>query len=179
MYYEKIAIAVTALALPPRSSTPRANWRAEAGSHSTTRSRTIRLSTSTTSTGPSRSPATAGIPSASKEKESCARKTSRRVDRAKREVKLDVNEKDGIAQLYVNGPFRDNHSSDDHGFHIHFDDHDYEVTYNFTDPRAARDRFAPAHRKRQHRNRRYARQVRRSRRERKRYDRPKSRDTVR
>jgi len=55
------------------------------------------------------------------------------LDRAKREVKLDVNEKDGIAQLYVNGPFRgNNHSSDDHGFHIHFDDHEYEVTYNFT-----------------------------------------------
>ena len=48
-------------------------------------------------------------------------------------MKLDVNEKDGIAQLYVNGPFRDNgHSSDDHGFHTHFDDHEYEVTYNFT-----------------------------------------------
>jgi DUF4097 and DUF4098 domain-containing protein YvlB len=55
------------------------------------------------------------------------------LDRAKREVKLDVNEKDGIAQLYVNGPFRDNgHSSDDHGFHIHSDEHEYEVTYNFT-----------------------------------------------
>jgi hypothetical protein len=59
------------------------------------------------------------------------------LDRAKRDVKLDVNEKDGTAQLYVNGPFRGNdhnngHSSDDHGFHIHFDDHEYEVTYNFT-----------------------------------------------
>jgi DUF4097 and DUF4098 domain-containing protein YvlB len=55
------------------------------------------------------------------------------LDRAKSEVKLDVNEKDGAAQLYVNGPFRGNgHSSDDHGFHIHSDDHQYEVTYNFT-----------------------------------------------
>jgi hypothetical protein len=55
------------------------------------------------------------------------------LDRAKHDVKLDVNEKDGTAQLYVNGPFRNNgHSSDDHGFHIHFDDHEYEVTYNFT-----------------------------------------------
>jgi DUF4097 and DUF4098 domain-containing protein YvlB len=58
------------------------------------------------------------------------------IDRAKRaadkEVKLDVNEKDGTAQFYVNGPFRDNgHSSDDHGFHIHSDEHEYEVTYNF------------------------------------------------
>lgn len=55
------------------------------------------------------------------------------LDRAKRDVKLDVNEKDGTAQLYVNGPFRNNgHSSDDHGFHMHFDEHEYEVTYNFT-----------------------------------------------
>jgi DUF4097 and DUF4098 domain-containing protein YvlB len=55
------------------------------------------------------------------------------LDRAKREVKLDINEKDGVAQLYVNGPFRgNNRSSDDHGFHIHFDDHEYEVTFNFT-----------------------------------------------
>jgi DUF4097 and DUF4098 domain-containing protein YvlB len=55
------------------------------------------------------------------------------LDRAKKEVKLDVNEKDGVAQLYVNGPFRgNNHSSEDHGFHLHYDDHQYEVTYNFT-----------------------------------------------
>ncbi len=55
------------------------------------------------------------------------------LDRSKREVKLDVNEKDGVAQLYVNGPFRNNgHSSDDHGFHVHSDEHEYEVTYNFT-----------------------------------------------
>ena len=54
------------------------------------------------------------------------------VDRAKREVTLDINEKDGVAQLYVNGPFRDNgHSSQDHGFHEH-GDREYEVTYNFT-----------------------------------------------
>lgn len=54
------------------------------------------------------------------------------LDRAKRDVKLDVNEKDSTAQLYVNGRFRGNHGGDDHGFHIHFDDHEYEVTYNFT-----------------------------------------------
>ncbi len=40
------------------------------------------------------------------------------LDRARKEVTLDINEKDGIAQLYVNGPFRDNgHSSENHGFH--------------------------------------------------------------
>ncbi|HVV47429.1 MAG TPA: hypothetical protein VHC72_19600 [Bryobacteraceae bacterium] len=55
------------------------------------------------------------------------------LDRAKREVQLDVNEKDGVAQLYVNGPFRNNgRSSSDHGFHVHFDGQEYEVTYNFT-----------------------------------------------
>ena len=54
------------------------------------------------------------------------------VQRAKREVVLDINEKNGIAQLYVNGPFRDNdHTSDNHGFHDHRD-REYEVAYNFT-----------------------------------------------
>jgi hypothetical protein len=62
---------------------------------------------------------------------------SEELERAKREVKLDVNEKDGIAQLYVNGPFRGNRDSSDlHGFHNHSDDshsdnHRYEVEYNF------------------------------------------------
>ncbi len=52
--------------------------------------------------------------------------------RAKREVVLDINEKNGIAQLYENGPFRNNgHASDDHSFHIHSDSH-YEVVWNFT-----------------------------------------------
>jgi hypothetical protein len=51
-------------------------------------------------------------------------------ERAKREVTLDINEKAGIAQLYVNGPFRDNgHASEDHGFHEH-SDREYSVTYN-------------------------------------------------
>jgi hypothetical protein len=54
------------------------------------------------------------------------------MDRAKRDVRLDVNEKDGIAQLYVNGPFRGNRdSSDNHGFHEHYDGRQYEVEYNF------------------------------------------------
>lgn len=55
------------------------------------------------------------------------------IDRAKREVTLDVNERGGVAQLYVNGPFRGNdRSGADHGFHLHYDSRDYEVTYNFT-----------------------------------------------
>jgi len=56
----------------------------------------------------------------------------RELERAKREVKLDINERDGVAQLYVNGPFRRDNSSDDHGFHIHYDEREYEVIYNFT-----------------------------------------------
>jgi hypothetical protein len=56
----------------------------------------------------------------------------RELERARREVTLDINEKDGVAQLYVNGPFRNGRSqSEDHGFHFH-DDGEYEVTYNFT-----------------------------------------------
>lgn len=54
------------------------------------------------------------------------------VDHAKRDVTLDINEKDGVAQLYVNGPFRHDRSDESHGFHIHRDDHDYEVEYDFT-----------------------------------------------
>jgi len=54
------------------------------------------------------------------------------VDHAKRDVVLDINEKDSTAQLYVNGPFRHDRSDDNHGFHTHWDDHDYEVEYNFT-----------------------------------------------
>ena len=45
----------------------------------------------------------------------------------KREVMLDVNEKNGTAQLYVNGPFRENNrASENHGFHEHNDRH-YDV----------------------------------------------------
>lgn len=65
------------------------------------------------------------------------------LNRAKREVTLDINEKNGVAQLYVNGPFRghgrdsgshdsDNHGFHERGFHEHNDRRDYEVTYNFT-----------------------------------------------
>jgi hypothetical protein len=55
------------------------------------------------------------------------------IDRAKRDDVLDMNEKDGIAQVYENGPFRDrnNHASENHGFHEN-DDHDYQVTWNLT-----------------------------------------------
>jgi hypothetical protein len=53
--------------------------------------------------------------------------------RAKEEVKLDINEKDGTAQLYENGPYRDNNnrSSGYHGFH-ESSDRQYQVEYNLT-----------------------------------------------
>ncbi|HVW07927.1 MAG TPA: hypothetical protein VHC90_05065 [Bryobacteraceae bacterium] len=55
------------------------------------------------------------------------------IDRAKRDDVLDMNEKEGTAQIYENGPFRDgnNHTSDNHGFHER-NDHEYEVTWNLT-----------------------------------------------
>ena len=57
---------------------------------------------------------------------------SEEMARAKREVTLDINEKDGIAQFYVNGPFRDHdHASSYHGFHENESRH-YDVTYNLT-----------------------------------------------
>ena len=55
------------------------------------------------------------------------------LERAKREVTLDLNTKDGIAQVYVNGPFRDGgRRSDNHGFHDRNDHRYYEVIYNLT-----------------------------------------------
>jgi len=58
--------------------------------------------------------------------------TQDQVARAKRDDVLDINEKDGVAQLYENGPFRGNdHASDDHGFHD-TSDRQYNVAWNLT-----------------------------------------------
>jgi hypothetical protein len=53
--------------------------------------------------------------------------------RAKKEVALDINEKNGTAQLYENGPYRDsnNRGSENHGFHENTDRH-YSVSYDLT-----------------------------------------------
>jgi DUF4097 and DUF4098 domain-containing protein YvlB len=54
--------------------------------------------------------------------------------RAKQDDVLDMNEKDGTAQIYENGPFRNNNnnrSSDYHGFHENSDRH-YNVDWNLT-----------------------------------------------
>ena len=54
------------------------------------------------------------------------------IARAKKEDVLDINEKNGVAQLYENGPFRGNdRASDYHGFHDN-SDRQYEVEYNLT-----------------------------------------------
>ena len=60
--------------------------------------------------------------------------TQEQIARAKRDDVLDMNEKDGIAQIYENGPFRGNsgdHSSDYHGFHENSERH-YNVEWNLT-----------------------------------------------
>ncbi len=56
------------------------------------------------------------------------------MERAKKEVTLDMNEKNGVAQVYVNGPFRGHgrRGDDSHGFHEHDDYRNYAVTYNLT-----------------------------------------------
>jgi DUF4097 and DUF4098 domain-containing protein YvlB len=54
--------------------------------------------------------------------------------RAKQDDVLDMNEKDGTAQIYENGPFRNNgnnRSSDYHGFHEN-SDRRYNVDWNLT-----------------------------------------------
>lgn len=54
------------------------------------------------------------------------------LDRAKKDDVLDINEKNGVAQLYENGPFRSgDHASDYHGFHD-TSGREYEVVWNIT-----------------------------------------------
>jgi hypothetical protein len=59
--------------------------------------------------------------------------TQDQIERAKKDDVLDMNEKDGVAQVYENGPFRDSnsHSSDYHGFHEDSSRH-YDVAWNIT-----------------------------------------------
>ncbi len=55
--------------------------------------------------------------------------------RAKQDDVLDMNEKDGTAQIYENGPFRNNdnnRSSDYHGFHENSGRREYNVDWNLT-----------------------------------------------
>jgi DUF4097 and DUF4098 domain-containing protein YvlB len=132
MYYEKIAIAVTACAFVTTVLDASRNWHSEAREpiHYTF-SNDKDLDVDNVD-GTIQVVGDAGSTIRVEGERIVRAEDQPALDRAKRDVKLDVNEKDGIAQLYVNGPFRGSHSNDDHGFHIHFDDHEYEVTYNFT-----------------------------------------------
>lgn len=58
--------------------------------------------------------------------------TTEQMERARREVVLDINEKNSVAQLYENGPFRDSRrESENHGFHERAENH-YSVSFNLT-----------------------------------------------
>jgi DUF4097 and DUF4098 domain-containing protein YvlB len=132
MYYEKLAIAITACALVATVLDASRNWHSEAREpfhYTFSNDKTIDVDNVD---GTIQVVADTGSTIRVEGERIVRAEDQQALDRAKRDVKLDVNEKDGIAQLYVNGPFRHNQSSEDHGFHIHFDDHEYEVTYNFT-----------------------------------------------
>ena len=63
--------------------------------------------------------------------------TQAEIERGNKDDVLDMNEKDGVAQIYENGPFRNggnsNHSSDYHGFHEGSDrEREYNVEWNIT-----------------------------------------------
>jgi DUF4097 and DUF4098 domain-containing protein YvlB len=134
MYYEKIAVAVTACALVATVvGASHRNWTAEAREpfhYAFSNDKTLDVENVN---GTIQVIGDNGNSIRAEGERIVRAEDQQAIDRAKREVKLDVNEKDGTAQFYVNGPFRDNgHSSDDHGFHLHSDEHEYEVTYNFT-----------------------------------------------
>jgi DUF4097 and DUF4098 domain-containing protein YvlB len=132
MYYEKIAIAVTACALVTTVLDASRNWHSEARepfNYTFSNDKTLDVDNVN---GTIQVIGDAGSTIRVEGERILRAEDQQALDRARREVKLDVNEKDGTAQLYVNGPFRHNQSSDDHGFHIHFDGHEYEVAYNFT-----------------------------------------------
>src|SRR5579863_6131717 len=133
MYYEKIAIAVAACALVTTVLDASRNWHSEAHEpfhYTFSNDKTLDVDNVD---GTIQVVGDAGSTIRVEGERILRAQDQQALDRAKRDVKLDVNEKDGTAQLYVNGPFRGNgHSSEDHGFHLHYDDHQYEVSYNFT-----------------------------------------------
>src|SRR5438270_13867475 len=107
MYYQKIAIAVTACALISTIlDGARRDWKTEA------REPVHRTFSNDKSLDVDNVDGTIQVIGDSGntirvEGEKVIRAADQRaLDRAKREVTLDANEKDGVAQLYVNGPFR-------------------------------------------------------------------------
>jgi DUF4097 and DUF4098 domain-containing protein YvlB len=135
MFYEKIAVAISAFALAAGIVNAARNWASEAREpvhHIFTNTSDRTLDVDDVNGTVEVTGDTGNTIRVEGEKVMRAA-DAQALDRARREVTLDINEKDGVAQLYVNGPFRDNgHSSENHGFHTHSDNNDYEVTYNLT-----------------------------------------------
>jgi DUF4097 and DUF4098 domain-containing protein YvlB len=135
MFYEKIAVAISAFALAAGVVNAARNWTSEAHEpvhHIFTNPNDRTLDVDDVN-GTVEVTGDSGNTIRVEGEKIMRAADAQALDRAKKDVTLDINEKDGIAQLYVNGPFRDNsHSSENHGFHTHSDDHDYEVTYNLT-----------------------------------------------
>ncbi|HWE50811.1 MAG TPA: hypothetical protein VG273_13535 [Bryobacteraceae bacterium] len=133
MYYEKIAMVIGACALAAAvSGASHRNWNMEARealNHVFTGDKTLNVDNVN---GLIQVIGDGGTTIRIEGEKIIRAADQQQLDRAKREVVLDINEKNGIAQLYVNGPFRENsHASDNHGFHEN-NDREYEVTYNFT-----------------------------------------------
>jgi len=53
------------------------------------------------------------------------------MDRAKKDIKLDVTNADGLAKFYVDGPFRCNCGNNNQGWRWNDDDRRYKVRYDF------------------------------------------------
>jgi hypothetical protein len=133
-YYEKIAIGVTALALAAAGMNAARNWNKEARDairHTFTNDKTLDVNDVD---GTIEVIGDNGNTIRVEGEEIIKGYDQQAIDHARRDVKLDINERDGVAQLYVNGPFRSNNggASDNHGFHDHYDGHEYETTFNFT-----------------------------------------------
>jgi hypothetical protein len=134
MFYEKAAIGIAAFALASTLATGARNWNKEARDairHTFTNDKTIDVDDVD---GTIEVIGDNGNTIRVEGEEIVRAVDQQAIDRAKREVTLDINERDGVAQLYVNGPFRNNNNrgSDNHGFHDHYDGRDYETTFNFT-----------------------------------------------
>lgn len=132
MHYQKIALAAGALALASTVSTAARDWNTEAREPFHYSFSSVKMLDVDNVNGTIQVTGDGGNTIRIEGERVTHARDQRAIDDAKRDVKLDVNERDGIAQLYVNGPDRGNgHSSDYHGFHSHDWHDDYEVEYNF------------------------------------------------
>ena len=133
MYYEKIAIVVSACALVTTVlDASRNNWHSEAHEpfhYSFSNDKTLDIDNVD---GTIQVVGDAGSTIRVEGERIVRAEDQQALDRAKHDVKLDVNEKDGTAQFYVNGPFRHNQSSNSAATITASTftsiDHEYEVT---------------------------------------------------